>query len=215
MDCRTHAPEGRPFTAGIIGRISYWKGQHVFLEAFVRAFPEGDERALIIGAPLFGAEDRAYDADLRDRTRRAQLDGRVQFIGFTEDVPGMLSSLDVLVHASVLPEPFGQVVAEGLCAGLPVVATDGGGPAEMIDHGVNGFLVPPGDAARLADILRRISREPALGQAVGMRAKQMAERFLPETVGAQVLGVYRAALSPSLSGDRHEGQHQGEPDSIR
>ena len=52
----------------------------------------------------------------------------------------------MLVHASVVPEPFGQVVAQGMAAGVPVVAADAGGPAEMIDDGVNGFVVPAGDA---------------------------------------------------------------------
>ena len=99
-----------PFTVGMVGRIARWKGQHVFIEAFARAFPDGPERALIVGAPLFGDDDRAYAEDLHTLASELGLDGRVTFTGFVDDVERRLAELDVLVHASVVPEPFGQVV---------------------------------------------------------------------------------------------------------
>ena len=53
------------FTVGMVGRIARWKGQHVFIEAFARAFPDGPERAIIVGAPMFGEDDRAYECEVR------------------------------------------------------------------------------------------------------------------------------------------------------
>ncbi len=135
----------RPFTVGMIGRIARWKGQHIFVDAFARAFPDGPERALIIGAPLFGEDDRVYDDEIRALAREVGLDGRVTFAGYVDDVAPVLARLDVIVHASLVPEPFGQVVAQGLAAGITVVAADAGGPAEMINDGVNGFLFPTGE----------------------------------------------------------------------
>src|SRR5207245_1613973 len=79
------------------------------------------------GAPLFGAGEERYLEDVRDLGERLGLDGRLELTGFRDDVGAELAGLDVLVHASTLPEPFGQVVAEGMAAGLPVVAAPAGG----------------------------------------------------------------------------------------
>ncbi len=94
--------------------------------------------------------------------RELGLADRVSFRGFAEDVHAELARLDVLVHASTVPEPLGQVVLEGMAAGLPVVAADAGGPAEIIDDGVDGLLYPPGDEAALAERLRRLADDREL-----------------------------------------------------
>ncbi|HWH94452.1 MAG TPA: glycosyltransferase, partial [Baekduia sp.] len=127
---------------GIVGRITPWKGQHVFLEAFARAFPDPGVRAAVIGSATFGED--AYERELRDKARALGIEDRVDFTGFVEDVGGELRRLDLLVHASVLPEPFGLVVIEGMAAGVPVIAAAAGGPAEHIEDGREGLLVPPG-----------------------------------------------------------------------
>ena len=76
---------------------------------------------MIVGAPLFGEVD--YDRSLRTKVRALGIEDRVEFAGFVDDVPALLADFDVLVHASIIPEPYGQVVVEGMAAGLPVVAT--------------------------------------------------------------------------------------------
>ena len=127
-DAATATPaQADSFRVGIVGRIAPWKGQHVFIEAFARAFPDGDEQAVVVGAPLFGVEDHRYMDRLGELARSLGLTERVQFTGFVHDVGAELASLDVLVHASVVPEPFGQVVVEGMAAGVPVIAADDGG----------------------------------------------------------------------------------------
>ena len=191
-----------PFTVGMVGRIARWKGQHVFIEAFARAFPDGPERALIIGAPLFGDDDRAYEEEIRALAEELGLDGRLTFTGFVEDVERRLAGLDVLVHASVVPEPFGQVVAQGLAAGVPVVAADTGGPAEMIEDGVNGFLVSAGEVISLADVLVRLAREPQIRIEVGARGRETAARFQPEVVATEVQAVYSEVLGAFAGGSR-------------
>src|SRR5207249_911554 len=138
---------------GMIGRIAPQKGQHVFIEAFVRAFGDGDRahQAVIVGAPLFGED--AYLEEVRQLVVDRGMAERIRFAGFAEDVASELARLDILVHASVVPEPFGQVVVEGMAAGLPVVASAGGGPSEIIDDEVTGLLYPPGNVDRLAQTL--------------------------------------------------------------
>ena len=185
-------PEALRF--GMVGRIAPWKGQHVFIEAFARAFPTGEERAVIVGAPMFGADEEEYLAHLRELGEQLRLDGRLVFAGFKDDVAAELSRLDVLVHASVTPEPFGQVVVEGMAAGLPVVASAAGGPRELIRDGVDGFLVEPGDSGALAGILSQLVGDPALRARLGLAARTAAARYSPKVVAAQVLDVYQGLL---------------------
>ena len=190
-----HAGAARrgPLSVGMIGRIAPWKGQDVFLNAFAQAFPAGDATATVVGAPLFGEED--YEREVRGLVERLDLSDRVSFAGFRHDVGAELAAMDVLVHASVIPEPFGQVVVEGMAAGVPVVAAAAGGPAEIIDDGVQGILYPPSDSAALAVALRRLAGDPGLRARMGRAGEERARRFAPERVAAEVLGVYERVLT--------------------
>jgi glycosyltransferase involved in cell wall biosynthesis len=177
---------------GMVGRLAPWKGQHVFLDAFAQAFRDGSERLVIAGAPLFGED--AYEAQLRRRVKALGLERRVDFTGFSEDVWSVLRDLDVLVHASVTPEPFGQVIVEGMAAGLPVVATGAGGPAEIVRDGVDGLLYPPGDSAALAARLRTLAADAGLRARLGAAARETARSFTPDAAADGVMKVYDRVL---------------------
>jgi glycosyltransferase involved in cell wall biosynthesis len=172
-------------TLGVVGRLAPWKGQHVFLEAFAVA--------RLVGTALFGEED--YEAELRSLVDRLGIGERVEFRGFREDVSEELAELDVLVHCSTSPEPFGQVVVEGMAAGLPVIAAAAGGPLEIIEDGVDGILTPPGDAEALAEAMRRLAEEPDLRADLGRAATASCARFNAENVRARLMTVYRAVLA--------------------
>ncbi|AYM64414.1 glycosyltransferase family 4 protein [Agrobacterium fabrum] len=163
---------------GLFGRLSEWKGQHVFLDAL--AAMEGVQ-AVIVGGALFGQE--AYEARIREQASRLGLDGRVRFLGFRSDVPELMASMDVVAHTSIVAEPFGRVVVEAMMCGRPVVATRGGGVAEIIRDGETGLLVPPGDASALAAALGTILSDPALAQRLGQSGREdVSDRFsLQET----------------------------------
>lgn len=183
---------GRPFTVGVVGRLASWKGQHVFLEAFARAFQGTEVRGHVIGAALFGEE--TYEAELIRLRASLGLEGQVEFRGFRPDIWTELADLDVLVHASVIPEPFGQVVLEGLASGLPVVASNAGGPAEVLQDGHDGVLVAPGDPAALAVTLQRLHDSPQLRERLGANARTTAAGFTPEATARRVVDVYRSVL---------------------
>ena len=185
-------PTVGPLQVGMVGRLDPWKGQHVFLDAFAKAFPAGDERAVIVGASLFG--DDGYESQLVSRAASLGIEERVDFRGFRDAIDDELRTFDVLVHASTIPEPFGQVVVEGMAVGLSVVAADAGGPAEVIDHGVNGLLYPPGDADALAQALRRLAADPVLRHRLGEAAIERARDFTPARIAPQVMEVYSGAL---------------------
>jgi glycosyltransferase involved in cell wall biosynthesis len=176
----------------MLGRIAPWKGQHVFLDAFAAAFPDGDAEAVVIGAPLFGSDEEDYERSLRGRAESLGIAGRVEFRGFRADTEAELARLDVLVHASVLDEPFGLAVVEGMAAGLPVVAAAGGGPAEVVTDGVDGLLYPAGDADALAARLRTLAGDATLRRALGNAARSRAAAFAPEVAAARMLEIYES-----------------------
>ncbi len=181
------------FTIGMIGRLAPWKGQDVFLEAFAQAFRGTDVRGRIVGSAMFGEE--AYEAALRRQVERLGIGAQIQFRGFRDDVWAELAELDVFVHCSVTAEPFGQVVLEGMAAGLPVIATGAGGPAELITHGVDGMLVPPSDAPALATALQTLYDDPELRLRLGNAARARSREFSPERTAAQIMEIYSSILS--------------------
>lgn len=133
---------------GAVGRIDTWKGLEVLLDAvpeMQRRRP--DLQVVVAGGVVLGKE--AYGQRLADRA--ALLPG-VHWIGPRDDVAELIADLDVLVLPSTTPEPFGLAVIEALASGVPVVATDSGGPREILGPtpGEAGRLVPPADPARLA-----------------------------------------------------------------
>ena len=181
-------------TFGIVGRIAPWKGQDLFVRAFAAAFPSdtGAGRAVIVGAPLFGEE--GCEQQLRELIARLGLTERVQLRGFREDVWSELARIDVLVHASVIPEPFGQVVLEGMAAGLPVIAPDEGGPAEVIADGETGRLFAARSVDALAAAMRALNDDPQACERLGSAARRSIEAYHPARLGEQLEQVYADVL---------------------
>jgi glycosyltransferase involved in cell wall biosynthesis len=163
--------------AGIVGGVQEWKGQAVFLEAFARARANRpDLRGLIVGG--VHRAGREYAAQLHERARALALGDALTFTGFRADAPDVISALDVVVHASVRPEPFGRVILEAMLLGKPVIAADAGGVPELIDDGRTGFLVPAGDVPALASRLEQLSADASRRREIGSAARDWAiERF--------------------------------------
>ncbi len=142
--------------------------------ALSRRFPAA--RALIIGG--VHRAGAAYLAQMDRRIRELRLGTHVIHTGFRTDVADLVNALDVVVHTSVRPEPFGRVILEAMLLGKPVVATDAGGVPELIEDGTTGFLTPPGDAAALGECLARLLGDAALRARLGAAARRAAhEQF--------------------------------------
>ena len=177
-------------TVGLVGRLARWKGQHVFIEAARRLhgqFPNA--RFQVIGSALFGEDE--YAAELIDAVERNGLGDVVEFTGFRADVAAAIAALDVLVHASITGEPFGQVIVEGMTAGKPVVATNGGGVPEIVQDGTTGFLVPMGDADAMAAAVGRLLADAGLRVEMGRRGRQrVTDHFTIRRTADRVQQVY-------------------------
>lgn len=179
---------------GMVGRLTPWKGQHVFLEAFAGALAGTGARGRLIGSAMF--EEEAYEQQLRDQCESLGIADQIEFRGFRDDVEAELAELDILVHCSTSPEPFGQVVVEGMAAQLPVIAADEGGPAEIIQDEVDGLLVPARRPDLLARALVRLAGDENLRRRLGAAAATSCRRFTPGAAADRTFAVYRQVLHP-------------------
>lgn len=179
---------------GLLGRIAPWKGQHIFLTAaaqVLRTFPGA--RFRIIGKVMFDEAD--YEKQVHVLVDQLGIGHAIEFVGFRSDVAEALSELDLLVHASTTGEPFGQVIVEGMAAGLPVVATDGGGVPEIVVNGETGLLVPMGDAEAMAAAMLRVLSDPVAARKMGALGKVRAKTvFSIERTARAVEAIYARLL---------------------
>jgi glycosyltransferase involved in cell wall biosynthesis len=184
----TGAWKSDPPRIGILGRLVEWKGQHVFLEAARKLTAAGHKaQFVLIGAALFGEDEYADNL----KKLAGPLGSQVEFLGFRRDIPELLRSLDILVHASITPEPFGQVVIEGMAEGLPVVGSDGGGVREILTDKVTGRLTPMGDSDALAHVLGELLADPAAAQTLGRAGWQhVRENFTAARNARTLEAVY-------------------------
>lgn len=185
--------QGGPIIA-LVGRITRWKGQHVFLQAACwvhRRIPEA--RFQIVGAALFDEKD--YEAEIHALAEKLGVEKYVEFAGFRTNIPQYMSTIDLLVHASITGEPFGQVLIEAMAAGKPVVATNGGGVPEIVIHGETGLLVPMNDAAAMADAICNLLADPATASRMGEKGrKRVLEQFTIAHTVEKVQRVYEKLL---------------------
>lgn len=134
---------------GIVGRISSWKGQHVLLEA---ATLEHNFNVIIIGDAFFN--EIPYKESLHQYIKDNGLEDRVIFTGHVDNPEIYMAACDVIAHCSITPEPFGRVIVEAILAGKPVIATNGGGATEIIQHKKTGLLTTMSNATELNNAIQ-------------------------------------------------------------
>lgn len=183
-------------TVTLVGRTSPTKGQR----ELVRAAPEilrrhPGARFRLVGAPLFGEE--AYAEDVRAEAETLGVADRVTWVGFVADPTPELDRADVVVHASPVAEPFGQVVLEAMARGVPVVATRAGGVPEILEPDAGpalGVLVAPGDPAALARGVLEVLDDPGAAAARAALARDdVRTRFTAAGTARVVTDAWRRA----------------------
>lgn len=163
---------------GVFSRLSYWKGQHILLEA-VRKLPE--VQVILVGEALFGEEE--YVTKLKQLAEVPELANRVHWLGFRDDVPTLMKSCDLIVHTSTEPEPFGRVIVEGQLAQRPVIASAAGGALELIENGKNGYLFPPEDAIALRQLIDKLLGDRDLAKSIARQGyKDAKTNFALDTI---------------------------------
>lgn len=174
--------EGK-FVLGHFSRLSPWKGQHILLEALTLC-PE-NVTAIFVGDALFGEQD--YVQQLHAQVAELNLENRVKFLGFRDDVTALMAACDMVTHTSTVAEPFGRVIVEAMLCGTPVVATSAGGARELVETGITGWLVAPGDAKELAAAINDRINQPEHSAKMAQNALlQAKQRFDVAVINQQI-----------------------------
>ena len=189
------APE-RP-VIGVVGNIRQWKGQ----EILIRALPAIRARVPDVACVLVGmatAGDAAYMARIQQLIADGALESHVFFTGYTTNVADYLALMDVAVHTSITPEPFGRVLLEAMAMHKPVVGSRDGAVPEIVVDGETGYTFEPGNpeplAARILDLLEHRDRARAFGEA-GYR--RLVDEFHVDRNVERTMVVYQAVRPPA------------------
>jgi glycosyltransferase involved in cell wall biosynthesis len=177
---------------GLIATFSRWKGHGIFLQALSRIPPSAPVRAYVVGGPVYDTAGSQYSMEeMRMLARDAGCADRVGFTGFQANAPSVMRALDVVVHASTAPEPFGLVLTEAMATGRAVVSSAAGGSAEIVESGVNALVHTPGDPVSLADALGRLVEDADLRSRLGRAGRaHAAGRYDVRDFGDRFVRVY-------------------------
>ena len=180
------------FVVGHFSRLSPWKGQHILLEALAHC-PE-KVVAVFVGDALFGEEE--YVQQLHQQVNRLGLNNRVRFLGFRSDISQLMTACDLIAHTSTAPEPFGRVIIEAMLCEKPVVAAAAGGAIELVEHSKTGWLTPPGDILKLAEVVNQCVNQPQQAAEIAKAAKvQASKRFNLSVIQQQIDRLLNQAVS--------------------
>ena len=227
LDALCALPPAPPATVrvGLVATMARWKGQEVFLRALslinqksvgrasvpaisaVPAIPASPPamsciRGYVIGGPIYATRGSQYTiAELRGLAAKIGLNGNIGFTGYVKDAAAAIRALDIVVHASTQPEPFGLAVAEAMACGKPVIASKAGGVSEIISENATALSHSSGDAAALAACITRLAADSGLRGRLGVNARRQAqERFDRPRLVREVIPMYQQQAWSESSG---------------
>jgi glycosyltransferase involved in cell wall biosynthesis len=181
---------------GMAGHLAPIKGQEDLIRAAAVICAERNDVEFIIAGEdkSPGGENRRFLERLIDKLN---LQGRIQLVGWVDDMPRFLSSLDVFVSPA-RSEPFGLTIVEAMAGGVPVVATMSEGAQEIIDPDITGVMVPIADIKAIAAAIRPLLDDQNLASSLSQRARDIVrEKFSLERMVDETENVYRSALGYS------------------
>ena len=162
---------------GLVATFARWKGHDLFFRAIAALPASLSLRAYVIGGPVYETQGSQYTLpELRALAASHGLADRVAFTSHVTDVASAMRALDIVVHASEEPEPFGLVIAEAMACGRAVITCGTGGAMEVAATSTGVTVAPPRDARGLAAAIERVARDPDLRRALGRAAREAAER---------------------------------------
>lgn len=194
---------------GIVGNLREWKGQETVVCALIEvAKTHPQVVCFFVGAA--SATDRHYEDHLQAIIREAGIEDNVRFTGYQNNPANFVNMMEFVIHASVLPEPFGMVVLEAMAQRKAVIGSRAGGVIEMVVEGVTGFTFPPGNSAVLATHLRELLNNPERGKTMGEAGyKRLVTTFTlrryMDEIHASYDAILRGRLVPKEIGLAHQG----------
>lgn len=184
---------------GLVATYARWKGQDVFLKAAARVVekqPEVPVRFYLIGGPIYRTEGSQFSlVELRALANSLGLQGHLGFISFQQNTADLYRALDIVVHASTRPEPFGLTIIEAMACARAVIVTQAGGAAELFTHDQDAIGVAPGDVSALAQAIDSLVGNSVRRQRLSEYARRTAvHRFDQARLGPQIIDAYRTFL---------------------
>lgn len=190
------APVENVLRVGLVATFARWKGHETFVRALAMLPSSLPVQGYIVGGALYETSGSQVSIhELRALVTSLGLESRVGFTGFVHDSASAIRALDIVVHASTDPEPFGLVIAEAMACGKPVVASRAGGAVEFTEPGVNALAHEPGDVSALsrciADLVRDSDLRERLGRAALITARQ---RFARSRMAHELAPIYESLV---------------------
>lgn len=176
---------------GVFGRIVPFKGILEYLRAFALVTARGvDVQTLVVGDPSDGPVD--YLREVHGLARELGLSERVLFTGFRSDIPDLLRLCDIVAMPSVGEEGFGRTLVEAMAVGVPVVASDYGGPLDVVRDGVDGLLRDPNDPRSFAQAMTSLIEDDRMRRAMGLAGRRrVLDTFSSTAQAAKLARLYR------------------------
>lgn len=198
LDANIAPPPSGTVRIGLVATFGRWKGHEVFLRAIARLGASRPIRAYVVGGAVYDTSGSQYTREeLQALARELQLGDRAAFTGVADPVAPVLRALDIVVHASTQPEPFGLVIAEAMACGRTVVVSAGGGAAEIVQPDRDALVHASGDVDGLASVLLRAIDDPALRARLGTAARESAvARFDAARFAREFDEVYQSLAQP-------------------
>lgn len=182
---------------GLLATFAKWKGHLTFLDACARLPRALAVHAYVIGGAVYHTDNSQRSiGELRAHAAQRGIADRVTFCGFVPEADAVLRALDIVVHASTEPEPFGLVIAEAMACGRAVVVADAGGARELVTPGVDALVHAPGDAEALSARIQELAVDATLRGRLGVAARATAvRRFDRVRLATDLLPVYARATA--------------------
>ncbi|NET02003.1 MAG: glycosyltransferase family 4 protein [Sphaerospermopsis sp. SIO1G1] len=191
-----NSPANDPIKIGLVATFARWKGHDIFLEAgseIMKTHPNLNIQFCIVGGAIYKTRGSQFsEQELRQKAKDLDIANNVEFLGFQQDIVQAYRNLDIVVHGSTQPEPFGLAIVEAMSCGKPVIVSQAGGAAELFTHNYDAIGVPPGQPKTLASAILDLVEHPEKRHQLSVQARQtVQQRFSHERLGKQILAVYR------------------------
>lgn len=190
------SPPHTPLKVGLVATFARWKGHDIFLAAaseIIKTYPNLNVRFCIVGGAIYKTRGSQFsEQELKDKAAHLEIADKVDFLGFQQDIAQVYRDLDIVIHASTQPEPFGLAIVEAMACGKPVIVSQAGGAAELFTHNYDGVGVPPGEPKALAAAIIDLLDHPEKRQLLSENARKTATKnFSHQRLGEQIITIYQ------------------------
>jgi glycosyltransferase involved in cell wall biosynthesis len=161
---------------GMVGRVHYWKGQSYFLKLAGQLHQKHPSLHFLLAGDAYPGYEYLYQ-EMQTQIETLQLSDVVHNLGFREDIPAVMQTIDLLLLPSQQPDPFPTVILEAMASAKPVIATHFGGAVEMIDAGITGDLMPADQVDTAVSVIESWLDKNRLQAAGEAGRKRVLEKF--------------------------------------